>query len=658
MGLICERQKRAILLPSANVLPRHPALTGCIFVCNFGNIPAFPLLVNAIAAAGNPLGALGALLTPPVPLSPATAPFQNLISVLFGAQPTAEAATLPAISQPLPRAQPSVANHAVAPQTIAEALIRSMLGALADQNVAAPNESLATPPPPGQPSDLAPAPSIPAILTPVSSAISGFGRRPAPPAPSPAPAIPATFQPPEAQSLAAQAGMTTRASNARPPAAPQEPGAPQKIVKSTPQIPAGMTLTTAPGDPALAATSSVPATLVPITFAPIILVPFMEGPQSPPTAPASAPIQNETVGLDVVSPKPSGLAFSARLTPVATSGTEPDLTAASRNADSASPLEWHFELESAPVGSSAPNNPAPQPAVPIPADPVIPTPVPPEPVAPPAASHALSEPLPPAAIVSVPPAATALEPAEPTPVAAKSGRPQPASQAAPSPSSPQASLSRTPPAPQPDTRSAAVESGNAAGDSSRPSEAPLALPAALPDRAGIKPEAFTPVETTRISEPQSLAPLSAPTLPTPSIQDISLRIAQPQASSVDLRVTERAGEIQVFVRTPDPALQTSLRQDLNALTTSLERAGYRADTFVPRALGCSMGSSMSSGMGPVSGEVSAQTSNPEDRHHDPESSSRGASSDSQERRQSQQQRQHNPRDQRAPRWLDELELTR
>ena len=35
------------------------------------------------------------------------------------------------------------------------------------------------------------------------------------------------------------------------------------------------------------------------------------------------------------------------------------------------------------------------------------------------------------------------------------------------------------------------------------------------------------------------------------------------------------------VRTQDPALQSSLRQNLGTLSNSLERAGYHAETFTP-----------------------------------------------------------------------------
>jgi hypothetical protein len=77
--------------------------------------------------------------------------------------------------------------------------------------------------------------------------------------------------------------------------------------------------------------------------------------------------------------------------------------------------------------------------------------------------------------------------------------------------------------------------------------------------------------------PQPAAPIEKP----PLAQEIAVRIARPEAPPVDVQLTERAGQVHVAVRTPDPALQASLRQDLNTLVNSLERTGFRAETLVP-----------------------------------------------------------------------------
>jgi hypothetical protein len=147
--------------------------------------------------------------------------------------------------------------------------------------------------------------------------------------------------------------------------------------------------------------------------------------------------------------------------------------------------------------------------------------------------------------------------------------------------------------------------------------------------------ASTPFQTTpealRTSEPD--LPL-APPLRAGAAQEISIRIAQPDVSPVDLRVVERSGQVHVDVRTSDPAMQTSLRQDLGTLTNSLERAGYHSETFAPSST-------------PGRTASSAQMSNQDDRHD--QSQNRGGTGDfSGGRRQQQQQK-------RPSTWLEELE---
>ena len=86
-------------------------------------------------------------------------------------------------------------------------------------------------------------------------------------------------------------------------------------------------------------------------------------------------------------------------------------------------------------------------------------------------------------------------------------------------------------------------------------------------------------------------------------QQIDVRISPPQAPAVDLQVSQRSGQIQVVVRTPDAGLETALRQDLGTLVHSLERSGFQAETFIPGA-----------------SEASRMNSQPDPRHTHPDSS--------------------------------------
>jgi Flagellar hook-length control protein FliK len=138
-------------------------------------------------------------------------------------------------------------------------------------------------------------------------------------------------------------------------------------------------------------------------------------------------------------------------------------------------------------------------------------------------------------------------------------------------------------------------------------------------------------EALRTSESNLAA---APPSRTGAAQEITIRIEQPDASPVDLRVVERAGQVHVDVRTPDATMQTSLRGDLGTLTNSLQRAGYQTEIFTPSA---TVGRAASG----------AQTSNRDD--HQDSQQNRGSPGDSSEGRRQQQQQK------RSSTWLEELE---
>ena len=85
-------------------------------------------------------------------------------------------------------------------------------------------------------------------------------------------------------------------------------------------------------------------------------------------------------------------------------------------------------------------------------------------------------------------------------------------------------------------------------------------------------------------EPQA-APAAAPTPgPAPAAaHDIKIALND-NGQRVELRVTERGGDIHVAVRTPDAPLATSLRNDLPALSNKLEESGFHSEMWHPSAL--------------------------------------------------------------------------
>lgn len=65
-----------------------------------------------------------------------------------------------------------------------------------------------------------------------------------------------------------------------------------------------------------------------------------------------------------------------------------------------------------------------------------------------------------------------------------------------------------------------------------------------------------------------------------AIRDISLNLST-KDQNVQVRLSERGGELHVTVRTPDSTLTHGLREGLSDLVGRLERGGYRAETWQP-----------------------------------------------------------------------------
>jgi hypothetical protein len=77
----------------------------------------------------------------------------------------------------------------------------------------------------------------------------------------------------------------------------------------------------------------------------------------------------------------------------------------------------------------------------------------------------------------------------------------------------------------------------------------------------------------------------APPVPTGAAHDITLQVGGNGEPKVEVRVTERGGDVFVAVRTPDGKLAGDLRQDLPALAARLEQSGFRATSWQPAATG-------------------------------------------------------------------------
>lgn len=156
------------------------------------------------------------------------------------------------------------------------------------------------------------------------------------------------------------------------------------------------------------------------------------------------------------------------------------------------------------------------------------------------------------------------------------------------------------------------------------------------------PAAPSATDALRAAAPSAPASSAQPTSP---LKEIAVRISAPQAPAVDVHLAERAGQLHVAVRTMDGGLQTSLRQDLGTLVNSLERSGYRAESFTPRADGTPAAASTQTGF--ENGRQDSGSS-PGGRGGSQESSQ----DPSQDRGQQQQQQRRDPR---PAKWIEELE---
>lgn len=101
---------------------------------------------------------------------------------------------------------------------------------------------------------------------------------------------------------------------------------------------------------------------------------------------------------------------------------------------------------------------------------------------------------------------------------------------------------------------------------------------ALPRKA----EAETPAGAMAESKETAAArPVEPEQPPAPPVShQVSLRLADGQ-SNVDIRMTERAGEIRVTVHTPEGNLANSMRNELPDLVGKLRQTGYHAEAWRP-----------------------------------------------------------------------------
>ncbi len=129
-----------------------------------------------------------------------------------------------------------------------------------------------------------------------------------------------------------------------------------------------------------------------------------------------------------------------------------------------------------------------------------------------------------------------------------------------------------------------------------------------------------------------------PAAPKAPATNISLQVGSATGQVVEVRLSERSGELRVAVHTPDSDMAQGLRQGLSDLTTKLNENGYRAETWHPAdssALSFSAAKDADNGQG--------------------HSSNGGSEQQSQGGPQQQNPGRQNQNPSNRPRWVQELE---
>jgi hypothetical protein len=104
--------------------------------------------------------------------------------------------------------------------------------------------------------------------------------------------------------------------------------------------------------------------------------------------------------------------------------------------------------------------------------------------------------------------------------------------------------------------------------------------AAAPGRTAEETPAARPAESLPQPPPAVEQPSVGQPKPSSAAQGIQIQMNAGD-SRVEVRVTDRGGEVRVDVHTPDSRLAGALRADLPELAARIEQTGYRAETWQP-----------------------------------------------------------------------------
>jgi hypothetical protein len=123
----------------------------------------------------------------------------------------------------------------------------------------------------------------------------------------------------------------------------------------------------------------------------------------------------------------------------------------------------------------------------------------------------------------------------------------------------------------------------AGGDATRPAggtASALPFDATVPSGAGDTSSESTSASQDKMPQTALQPEMEVAVRPQPST-GISLKVSNADSTTVDVQLRERAGRVEVTVRTPDSDLAKSMQSDLGDLVSRLENRGFKTETFVP-----------------------------------------------------------------------------
>jgi hypothetical protein len=167
----------------------------------------------------------------------------------------------------------------------------------------------------------------------------------------------------------------------------------------------------------------------------------------------------------------------------------------------------------------------------------------------------------------------------------------------------------------------------------------LSTLAATPQSGSNQP---APVPVQKAELPAAASAIEAPLAAPPQhaagqLKDVSFRIAQPDGSTVQLRLMQQSGELKVAVHTASPDLNQGLRDSLPDLTKKLADNGFHSETWRP---------GVSAAPAAAESEASKNSGN----------NSNGGDAQSQSGAGQQGRGQRDQNQSQRPQWVEELEI--